>query len=104
MGGKLRGAPVCESILIWRGLSPETSASPHLNRPVCERILTQQGSASPDSSDSVPSTTQFVSESSHIGTRTIPNRRRGVVVSPRLRANLANSPLVDSLPLIRISH
>ena len=47
---------------------------------------------------------RFVSESSHIGTRTIPNRRRGVVVPPRLRANLANSPLVDSLPLIRISH
>ena len=45
---------------------------------------------------------RFVSESSHIGTRTIPNRRREM--APRLRANLANSPLVDSLPLIRISH
>lgn len=89
-------------------LSPETGASPHLNRPVCERILTQRGSGAPKPTtpatpppvcepiltrwgsgtpESAPpriSNTRFVSESSHDGTQTTTNHHRRVVMPPTL--------------------
>lgn len=79
MDGKLRGTPVCEPILIWRGpvspkpvlLSPSTTrfvsesshgggrtrrkqCPAHLRYPVCEQILTKRGSGAPKPTTQAP--------------------------------------------------